>query len=101
MLRGTKKSTMEWLNGKKLHKTLLYSAQLFALQLISIETAILGLQPQLQEPRLSSYLLEFVQQQLPVRSRLRGVWGDPKVGSLTLISITTHKEADSKDPQKF
>jgi len=40
------------------------------------------------------------QQQLPVRSRFRGVWGDPKVGSLTLVSITTHKEADSKDPKK-
>jgi len=40
------------------------------------------------------------QQQLPVRSRLRGVWGDPKVGNLILVSITTHKEADSNDPQK-
>jgi len=47
----------------------------------------------------SNFLLQ--QQQLPVRSRLRGVWGDPKVGSLTLVSITTHKEADSKDPQKI
>ena len=36
-----------------------------------------------------------------MRSHFRGVWGDPKVGSLTLISITTHKGADSKDPQKF
>ena len=28
------------------------------------------------------------QQQLPVWSRLRGVWEDLKVGSLTLVSIT-------------
>ena len=38
------------------------------------------------------------QQQLSVGSRLRGVWGDSSVGSLTLASITTHKEADSKRP---
>jgi len=34
--------------------------------------------------------------QHPMRSRLRGVWKDPNIGSLTLIIITTHKEADSK-----
>ena len=39
------------------------------------------------------------QQQLPVRSHLRGVWGGPHIGSFTLVSITTHKEADFKDPQ--
>jgi len=50
---------------------------------------------------MNTSLQQQQQQQLPVRSRLRGVWGDPKVGSLTLVSITTHKEADSKDPQKF
>ena len=49
----------------------------------------------------SNALLEQQQQHLPVWSRLRGVWGDLNVGSLTLVSITTHKEADSKDPQKF
>ena len=38
------------------------------------------------------------QQHLPVWSRLRGVSGDLNVGSLTLVSIATHKEADSKDP---
>jgi len=27
---------------------------------------------------------------------LRGTWEDPSVGSLTLVSITTHKEADSE-----
>jgi len=41
------------------------------------------------------------QQQLPVWSHLPGVWEDPNVDSLTLVSITTHKEAESKDPQKF
>jgi len=30
-----------------------------------------------------------------VRSRLRGVWGDLNLGSLTLVSITTYKEVDS------
>jgi len=38
------------------------------------------------------------QQHLPVGSHLHGVWGDQAVGSLTLASITTHKEADSKRP---
>ena len=35
------------------------------------------------------------QQQFPVWSRLRGIWGDPPVGGLTLVSISTHKEVDS------
>ena len=37
-------------------------------------------------------------QQFPVWSRLRGVWGDLGVGSLILVSITTHKKVDSKIP---
>jgi len=32
---------------------------------------------------------------------LRKVRGDPSVGSLTLASIATYKEADSKRPTKF
>ena len=28
-------------------------------------------------------------------------WGDPNIGNLALVSITTHKEADSKKPTKF
>jgi len=43
-------------------------------------------------------LLHIQQYQLPVRSRLCGVWRDPRVGSLTFASITTHKEADSERP---
>ena len=55
----------------------------------------------LRNNALKQVLEPSIQQQLPVRFRLRGVWEDPQVGSLTLVSITTHKEADSKDPQKF
>jgi len=36
-------------------------------------------------------LLQQQQQQLLVRSRLRGVWGDPKVGSLTLVRLLLTK----------
>jgi len=36
-----------------------------------------------------------------VGSRLHGVWGDLNVGSVTLASITTRKEADSKRPTKI
>jgi len=59
LLKGTKKSIMEWLNGKKSHKTTLHSAQLFALQLMSAETVAADIQPQLQESRLASLLREF------------------------------------------
>ena len=31
---------------------------------------------------------------------LMGVWGDPNVGDLTLVSITTKKEVDFKRPAK-
>jgi len=40
----------------------------------------------------------FKKQQLPVRSRLRGVWGDPSEGCFTFVNITTHKETDFKRP---
>ena len=32
--------------------------------------------------------------------RFRGVWGDPAVGNLTSISISTHKDVDSIRPTK-
>jgi len=41
------------------------------------------------------------QQHHPVWSCFREVWKDPSVGSLTLASITIHKEADSKRPIKI
>jgi len=40
------------------------------------------------------------QQQLPVRSRLHGVWGEPNVSSLTLTSIDITKRPSPIDPQK-
>ena len=52
-------------------------------------------------PRTRTHFLQQQQQHLPVGSRLYGVWGDLTVGSLTLASITTHKEADSKRPTKI
>ena len=45
---------------------------------------------------LNFTVLVYSQQQLPVGSCLRRVWGNPSIGSFTLASITTHKEADSK-----
>jgi len=33
-------------------------------------------------------------------SGLHGIWGDPNVSSLTLLSMTTYKEASSNKPTK-
>ena len=49
---------------------------------------------------INACLIQQQQQHLPVGSRLHRVWGDLNVGSLTLASITTHKEADSNRPTK-
>jgi len=40
------------------------------------------------------------QQQFPIWSCLCGVWGDPNVSSLTLVSIATYKEAEFNRPTK-
>ena len=36
-----------------------------------------------------------------MRFRLHEIWGDMSVDSLTLASITTYKEVDSKDPREY
>ena len=59
VLRGTRKSVMEWLNGKAFQKTALQSAHLFAIQLLATESGATKDQIQTSEAKLSALLKEF------------------------------------------
>ena len=58
-LRGTKKPVVEWMSGKRLQKTVIHSAQLFTLQLMTVGTLASHSHTEAQMPQLSSLLKEF------------------------------------------
>ena len=59
LIRGTKKSVVEWMSGKKVHKAMNHSAQLFTLQLRNVEQLATHNNPTTQVPQLSALLKEF------------------------------------------